>query len=206
MNLDSLKTTPNYLTMLRVALTPVFMILFNYVGVFFSLLAFIVAAITDFLDGRIARKTGNITSFGKFMDPLADKLLVCAALFVFLRADTPTAPGLIASWMVLIIVIREVTITILRTWAARKGNVIAASKLGKYKASSQMYVIAISLLLLTICDANQRFFSNGWLQEKVRQNNGPIYYLMFIPVLLTLISGLEFLYSNRKMLRDMVAI
>ncbi len=202
MKLNSLKTTPNYLTMLRVALTPVFMILFNYVGVFFSLLAFIVAAITDFLDGRIARRTGKVTSFGKFMDPLADKLLVCAALFVFLRS----APGLIASWMVLIIVIREVIITILRTWAARKGNVIAASKLGKYKASSQMYVIAISLLLLTLCDASQKFFSNGWLQTNVRRNNGPIYFLMFIPVLLTLISGLEFLYNNRKALRNMVTI
>ena len=111
--------------MLRVALAPVFMILFNYVGVFFSLLAFIVAAITDFLDGRIARRTGKITNFGKFMDPLADKLLVCAALFVFLRS----APGLIASWMMLIIVIRELVITILRTWAARKGNVIAATRL-----------------------------------------------------------------------------
>jgi CDP-diacylglycerol--glycerol-3-phosphate 3-phosphatidyltransferase len=178
------------------------MILFNYVGAFFSLLAFIVAAITDFLDGRIARRTGKITNFGKFMDPLADKLLVCAALFVFLRS----APGLIASWMVLIIVIREVTITIIRTWAARKGNVIAASRLGKYKASSQMYVIAISLLLLTLCDASQKFFSNGWLQTNVRRNNGPIYFLMFIPVLLTLISGLEFLYSNRKALRNMVTI
>ncbi len=200
--LKSLKTTPNYLTMLRVALTPVFMILFNYVGVFFSLLVFSAAAITDFFDGRIARRTGKITSFGKFMDPLADKLLVCAALFVFFRA----APGLIALWMVLIIVIREVAITILRTFAARKGNVIAATKLGKYKASSQMYVIVISLLLLSICEASQTFFSNGWLQTNVRKNNGPIYSLMFIPVLLTLISGLEFIYNNRKVLRDMVAI
>jgi len=198
----SWRTTPNYLTMLRVALTPVFMILFNYVGVFFSLLAFGAAAITDFFDGRIARKTGNITNFGKFMDPLADKLLVCAALFVFLRSG----PGLITTWMVLIVVIREVVITVLRTWAAHKGNVIAATRLGKYKASSQMYVITVSLVLLTACDASQKFFSNGWLQTKVRHHNGPIYYLMFIPVLLTLISGLEFLYNNRKMLRDMVAI
>ena len=198
MKLKSLKTTPNYLTMLRVALAPVFMILFNYVGVFFSLLAFGAAAITDFFDGRIARRTGKITSFGKFMDPLADKLLVCAALFVFLRSGT----GLITTWMLLIIVIREVIITILRTWAAHKGNVIAATRLGKYKASSQMYVIVVSLILLTICDVS----SNVWLQRTVRKNNGPIYYLMFIPVLLTLISGLEFLYNNRKMLRDMVAI
>lgn len=195
-----LRTVPNYLTMLRVVLAPVFMLLYQYVGVFFSLLAFSAAAITDLLDGRIARKTGTITSFGKFMDPLADKLLVCAALFVFLRS----APGLIASWMMLIIVIREVGITVLRTWAARKGNVIAATKLGKYKASSQMYVIVFSLILLTICDAIQRFFSNGWLQTKVRHHNGPIYYLMFIPVALTLISGLEFLYNNRKMLREIV--
>ena len=186
--------------MLRVALTPVFMILYNYVGVFFSLLAFSAAAITDFLDGRIARRTGKITSFGKFMDPLADKLLVCAALIVFLRS----APGLITSWMVLIIVIREIVITILRTLALRKGNAIAATKLGKYKASSQMYVIVISLLLLTICDASERFFSNAWLQTKVRNNNGPIYYLMFIPVMLTLISGLEFIYNNRKSLRQIV--
>lgn len=202
MKLDSLKTTPNYLTMLRVALTPVFMILFNYVGVFFSLLAFGAAAITDFFDGRIARKTGKITNFGKFMDPLADKLLVCAALFVLLRSG----PGLIATWMLLIIVIREVVITVLRTWAAYKGNVIAATRLGKYKASSQMSVIVTSLVLLTVCDAIQRFFSNGWLQTRVRHHNGPIYYLMFIPVLLTLVSGLEFLYNNRKMLREMVAI
>lgn len=202
MKLSSLKTIPNYLTMLRVVLAPVFMILFSYVGVFFSLLAFGAAAITDFFDGRIARRTGKITNFGKFMDPLADKLLVCAALFVFLKSGT----GLITTWMVLIIVIREVIITVLRTWAVYKGNVIAATKLGKYKASSQMYVIVTSLVLLTVCDAIQRFFSNGWLQMNVRRNNGPIYYLMFIPVLLTLVSGLEFLYNNRKMLRDMVAI
>ena len=200
MKLKTLKTTPNYLTMLRVALAPVFMILYYYVGVFFSLLAFSAAAITDFLDGRIARRTGKITSFGKFMDPLADKLLVCAALVVFLKS----APGLITSWMVLIIVIREIVITILRTLALRKGNAIAATKLGKYKASSQMYVIVISLLLLTICDASEKFFSNAWLQTKVRHHNGPIYYLMFIPVMLTLISGLEFIYSNRKSLRQIV--
>ena len=200
MKLKTLKTMPNYLTMLRVALTPVFMILYHYVGAFFSLLAFSAAAITDLLDGRIARRTGKVTDFGKFMDPLADKLLVCAALVLFLRS----APGLITSWMVLIIVIREIVITVLRTLAARKGNVIAATKLGKYKTSSQMYVIGISLLLLTLCDASVKFFSNAWLQTKVRHNNGPIYYLMFIPVMLTLISGLEFIYNNRKALRQIV--
>ena len=203
MKLGNVRTIPNYLTMSRVALTAVFMILFQYVGVVFSLLAFSAAAITDFLDGRIARKSGKITNFGKFMDPLADKLLVCTALIVFLRSG----PGLITSWMVLIIVIREVAITLLRIWGVRKGNVIAATKLGKYKASFQMYTIIISLLLLTLYDARGKFFSDRWdFLTKIRHHNGPIYYLMFIPVLLTLVSGLEFLYNNRKMLKEMVEI
>ena len=201
MNIGKVRTTPNYLTMLRMALTPVFVLLYHYVGVVFGLLVFSVAAVTDLLDGRIARKTGKVTDFGKFMDPLADKLLVCAALFAFLKLG----PRLITSWMVLIIVIRELTITILRTWAARKGNVIAATKLGKYKASSQMYSIAIALLLLTIADIRMRFFPNNLhFLEWIRHHNGPIYYLMFIPVALTLISGLEFLYNNRKMLKGIM--
>ena len=203
MKIGKVRTTPNYLTILRMALTPVFIILYNYVGVFFSLLAFVAAAITDLLDGRIARKTGKITDFGKFMDPLADKLLVCAALFAFFKLG----PKLITSWMVLIIVIRELTITILRILAARKGNVIAATKLGKYKASSQMYSIAISLLLLTIADLRLRFFPDSLhFLTWIRHHNGPIFYLMLIPVALTLISGLEFLYNNRKLLKEIVTI
>ena len=203
MKLGKVRTTPNYLTMSRMVLTPVFILLYQYVGAFFSLLAFSAAAATDFLDGRIARRTGKITSFGKFMDPLADKLLVCAALITFLRSG----PGLITSWMVLIIMIREATITVLRIWAARRGNVIAATKLGKYKASSQMYTIALSLLLLTLYDARGRFFADRWyFLTRIRHHNGPINYLMFIPVLLTLISGLEFLYNNRKLLKKTVTV
>ena len=185
------------------ALTPIFVILYQYVGVFFSLLAFAAAAATDFLDGRIARKTGKITNFGKFMDPLADKLLVCTALiaFAFLRSG----PGLITSWMVLIIMIREVAITVFRILAARKGNVIAATRLGKYKASSQMYTIVIALLLLTIYEARGRFFADRWyILTKIRHHNGPIYYMMLIPVFLTLVSGLEFLYNNRKLIKEIV--
>ena len=203
MKLGKVRTTPNYLTMSRMALTPVFIVLYSYVGAFFSLLAFSAAAVTDLLDGRIARKKGEITSFGKFMDPLADKLLVCAALITFLKSG----PGLITSWMVLIIMIREIAITLFRILAVRKGNVIAATRLGKYKASSQMYTIALSLLLLTLYDARGRFFSDRWyFLTKIRHHNGPIYYLMYIPVLLTLISGLEFLYNNRKLLKKMVTV
>ncbi|MBD3182383.1 CDP-diacylglycerol--glycerol-3-phosphate 3-phosphatidyltransferase [Candidatus Poribacteria bacterium] len=196
-----IRTIPNYLTIFRMFLTPVFILLYQYVGAFFSLLAFSVAAITDMLDGKIARKTGMITDFGKFMDPLADKLLVGAALIAFLSLG----PKLITTWMVLIIMIREVTITILRTIAARKGNVIAATRLGKYKASSQMYSIVIALLLLSIHDLRNRFFADRWhFLTKIHDHNGPIYYLMFIPVVLTLISGLEFIYINRKVIKEIV--
>jgi CDP-diacylglycerol--glycerol-3-phosphate 3-phosphatidyltransferase len=198
MNSKKIRTLPNYLTMLRVILVPVFVLLYYYVGAFFSMLAFGAAAYTDYIDGRIARKRGIITDFGKFLDPLADKLLVISALIVLLKSE----PELITTWMFLIIIGREVIITLLRTYAASKGNVIAATKLGKYKASSQMYAIALSLLLLSMYDIRSTFFSNRLhFMTVIREHNGPIYYLMFIPVALTIVSGLEFLYNNRKLLK-----
>ncbi|HGE69521.1 TPA: CDP-diacylglycerol--glycerol-3-phosphate 3-phosphatidyltransferase [Candidatus Poribacteria bacterium] len=193
-----INTLPNYLTMLRIILIPIFVILYYSVGVFFSMLVFVGAAYTDYLDGRIARKTGNITSFGKFLDPLADKLLVISALIVLLKSD----PGLITTWMFLIIIGREVVITLIRTYAASKGNVIAATKLGKYKAASQLYAIALSLLLLSLYEIRSAFFSNHFhFINAIRNQNGPIFYLMLIPVILTVVSGLEFLYNNRKLLK-----
>jgi len=200
---------PNYLTISRVALIPVFIILYQYGGLFWgafsSLLIFSIAAFTDVLDGQIARKTGKITDFGKVMDPLADKLLVAAALVVFLRSG----PGLITIWMVLIIVVREAAVGGFRIWAAASGNVLGATKMGKYKALSQIYAIIISLLLLTICDARERFFSDigRWdFLKSIRHHNGPIYYLMYIPVVITLVSGLKFFYNNRKVLKEIVAV
>ncbi len=196
--MGKIRTLPNYLTMLRIALIPVFVLLYYRLGVFFSMLVFACAAYTDYLDGRIARKTGNITSFGKFLDPLADKLLVISALIVLLKSD----PGLITTWMFLIIIGREVVITLVRTYAASKGNVIAATKLGKYKAASQLYAIALSLLLLSLYEIRSAFFSNHFhFINVIRNQNGPIFYLMLIPVALTVISGLEFLYNNRKILK-----
>jgi len=184
--------------MLRVILVPIFVILYYKVGAFFSLWAFGAAAFTDYLDGHIARKTGNITNFGKFLDPLADKLLVISALVVLLKSG----PGLITTWMFLIIICREIVITLIRTYAASRGNVIAATKLGKYKASTQMYAIGLSLLMLAVYDIKVAFFSDRWqFMTAIRNPNGPIYYLMFIPVAFTIISGLEFLYNNRKLLK-----
>jgi len=198
MNNKKIMTLPNYLTILRIILVPVFVILYYKLGAFFSMLVFATAAYTDYLDGCIARKKGCITSFGKFLDPLADKLLVVSALIVLLKSE----PELITTWMFLIIIGREIIITLIRTYAVSKGNVIAATKLGKYKASSQMYAIALSLLLLAMYDIRGMFFANKWhFMASIREHNGPIYYLMFIPVIFTIISGLEFLYNNRKIIK-----
>ena len=115
---------PNKLTLLRICLIPVFVILMlSRVSNFFliSCIIFIIASITDFLDGKIARKYNLVTDFGKFMDPLADKLLVLSALICMIEYD------LVAGWMVIIIVARELTVSILRAIAADNGKVIAAS-------------------------------------------------------------------------------
>ncbi|HIE26811.1 TPA: CDP-diacylglycerol--glycerol-3-phosphate 3-phosphatidyltransferase [Candidatus Poribacteria bacterium] len=190
----------NYLTMFRIAMVPVFMTLFSYKRTLSALIVFSVASLTDYFDGLIARREGT-TSFGKFMDPLADKLLVGAALIVFTRADD----GLIPGWMVLSIIGREFVVTGLRlVMVAGHGDVVSATKLGKYKASSQMIVIVISLLLLTLHDYRERFAVRWALIEKMRDVHGPIYFMMFLPLLLTLISGLEFLYHNRKTIWELM--
>ena len=134
---------PNKLTLLRICLIPVFVIvMLSQMNNFFliSCIIFILASITDFLDGRIARKHNLVTDFGKFMDPLADKLLVLSALICMIEYN------LVAGWIVIIIVARELTVSILRAIAADNGNVIAASGGGKIKTTSQM--IAIILLLI----------------------------------------------------------
>ena len=151
MNFHSLMRLANYLTIARILLIPFFMLSFRYERMLPALVIFCVAAFTDYIDGVIARRQGT-TSFGKFMDPLADKLLVGAALICLTRFKG----GLIPGWMVLIIMGREVVITTLRlVFVGRYGTVVAASRWGKYKTSSQMIVIIISLVLLVSHEYSQ---------------------------------------------------
>ncbi len=134
---------PNKLTLFRIFLIPVFIIvmMLNTPNKYLiACIIFVIAAITDAMDGHIARKHNLITDFGKFMDPLADKLLVIAALTTMIES------GLVPSWMVIIIVSRELTVSILRAIAAADGKVIAASGGGKIKTISQMLSIVILLL------------------------------------------------------------
>lgn len=138
-------TTANKITLTRIAMIP-FYIFFalqtGYVNQIIALVLFCAASLTDFLDGYIARKYNQVTDFGKFVDPLADKLMVTAALLVFLER------GMLASWIVFIILARELIITSLRVVAANKGRVMAATWTGKVKTCVQIAVIVVLQLLL----------------------------------------------------------
>ena len=165
---------PNKLTLLRILLIPVFIIIMmsNITNHYLiACLIFIIASITDALDGYIARKNNLVTDFGKFMDPLADKLLVISALICMIESN------LVAGWMVIIIVARELTVSILRAIAAADGKVIAASGGGKIKTISQMLAIIILL-----------FGANS-------SNN----LLLQIGTIFTLYSGTDYLYKNREL-------
>jgi CDP-diacylglycerol--glycerol-3-phosphate 3-phosphatidyltransferase len=137
-------TIPNLLTLFRIFVTPLFFILFFYFPTkVFSLLAsllFALASLTDFLDGYIARRWNLETSLGKFLDPLADKLLVAVALIMLIPLDR------VPSWMVAVIIGREILVTGLRVVAVTEGMVIAASRLGKYKTVLQ--IVSVICLLI----------------------------------------------------------
>ena len=163
----------NKLTLSRMIMVPFFL-----VAVYFekdsqvlpiSAIIFAVASFTDFLDGYLARKHNLITDFGKFMDPLADKVLVVAALAVLVEMN------LIPAWMIVLIITREYAVSILRAIAANTGQVIAASQGGKAKTVSQ--IIAVLMLLLNI--------KYG-------------IYVMWIAVILTFVSGMDYLMKNIK--------
>lgn len=172
---------PNKLTMLRIILIPIMVVLYYinaldveaFAGISWKFLLiviiFIIASLTDFLDGYLARKLNLVTTFGKFIDPLADKLLVMAALL--LLADS----GLVWSWLVIVILSREFIVSGIRLVAVSEGKVIAASNLGKYKTASTM--VAIILL----------FISPLYLIG---------HYLMIVALVLTVVSGYDYLVKN----------
>ena len=137
-------TTANKLTLCRVVMIPIFIVLL-YQDFTHHLLAalgvFILASITDFVDGYVARHYNQVTDFGKFMDPLADKLLVMSAMAWFVQA------GWMAAWAFFIVIARELAVTGLRLVAVEQGRVIAAAKSGKVKTASTMVCICLMLLL-----------------------------------------------------------
>ncbi len=184
--------TPNKLTVLRMVLIPVFLVFLLPVWQGFAhqyLLAVIVfaaASLTDLLDGHLARKYNLITDFGKFMDPLADKLLVMSAMVGFVELGW--APALV----VIIILAREFLVTSLRLIAAGSGKVLAADKWGKYKTVSQM--VWICYLLLAQWGLSAGLLPVGWAGGIQWGNMG----LMVLVTALTLYSGWNYLWNNRQ--------
>lgn len=180
--------TPNKLTVLRVVMIPVFLIFLmnssiphNYL---WALIIFSAASLTDMLDGHLARKHNLITDFGKFMDPLADKLLVTSALICFIQL------GLVSSIVVVIIVAREFLVTSLRLVASSSGKVIAADIWGKVKTVAQLItIIAIQLM--------QELVYTGIMPDNgVSDTIGSV--MMWIVAALTVISGANYLWKNRS--------
>lgn len=175
---------PNKLTVMRVILIPFYvaLILIGRDSLSLRIAAdaiFIAASVTDFLDGRIARKYNLITTFGKFMDPLADKLLVCSALICLLELDE------IPAWIVIIIIAREFIISGMRLVAAEKGIVLAAGWWGKFKTTFQMLMI----IVMTVNIGNEILIITGQV-------------LMWIALALTLISMCDYLIKNRSIWTD----
>lgn len=148
-----IKKIPNILTIMRVVLIPFFIVLMELgsdFSIFLALIVFIVAAITDFADGVIARNFSAVTDFGKLLDPVADKILVMSALVTLASyVDPVTGSTTIPAWIVILILARETWVTGLRLVAVKDGLVVPADKLGKIKAAMQM--LAIVFLLINSC-------------------------------------------------------
>ena len=135
-----MNTTANKLTVLRIILVPVFMVLLYLGQTYWALAVYIIACVSDFVDGKIARKYNQITDFGKFMDPLADKMLVLAAMCYFVEV------GLIPGWVVAVVLLREFGVSGLRLLAVEQGIVIAAAWSGKIKTGVTMVALGVLIL------------------------------------------------------------
>lgn len=177
---------PNKLTIFRVILIPFFVFFlmapyFEGYGNYIALVIFVIASLTDLFDGKIARKYNLITDFGKFMDPLADKLLVCSALICFIEL------GLLPAWVVLIIIAREFIISGFRLVASDNGIVIAASYWGKFKTVFQMIMVIVLMF-------------NQYLCNPVLNVIGII--LIIVATTLTVISLVDYIWKNKSVLKE----
>lgn len=187
----------NKLTLMRIILVPIFLVFITArsipYGRSIATAIFIIAALTDKLDGYIARSRNQVTRFGKLMDPLADKLLVCAALVSLVEFHI--LPG----WVAMIIIAREFAVTGLRTVAAAEGIVIAASKWGKAKTVVQ--IIAILMALINLNLRNYRFLHKSLNMHFILNFRMVTNFAIMLAVIITIISGVEYFVKNKEIIR-----
>ena len=186
---------PNLLSLLRIILTPLFIIFLFRDDKLLALIIFAVAAITDAYDGHLARKYNQITSQGKFLDPLADKILVLSAFFSFAFI------GIIDFWMVGIITFRDMFITGLRWIISNKGFEFVTSKLSKYKTAFQLTIIILTLIFLTLESFNMASFIPTI--DLIKQYK-IIYMLTLFTAIFTAYTGVIYLYANRFVIKDFI--
>lgn len=191
-------TLPNILTFFRILLTPVFIIClfknFPYAHVW-ALIIFIVASITDAYDGYYARKNDMVTETGRFLDPLADKILVSSAFISF------AVMGLIDFWMVGLIIFRDLFVTGLRLIMSRNGLNMMTSNIAKSKTSAQIGIIIFTLLYLSLKGIDLLFSSEiHWFINEYEL----VYYLTLIVSIFTLYTGFTYIQDNRKAIKEIM--
>ncbi len=195
---------PNKITIVRILLIPVMMVFMLPIplpgfegwnafirenGMIVALIIFSIAAYTDHLDGAIARKRNIVTNMGKFLDPIADKLLVLSAFICLVER------GLLTSWVPVIVLFRELAVTGIRLLAVERGKVIAASKLGKLKTVTQIIAIIVIMLL----DIIRVKLPNMTL---IAFMDGLGYFTVFLALVMTIISGVDYYLKNKELFAE----
>ena len=194
---------PNKLTVLRVLLVPIFVffLMAEFVphNILIALLVFVIASITDFYDGMIARRDNLISDFGKFADPLADKILVMSALICF------ASLGTVNVWFVILIMFREFAVTSVRLVAAGNGKVIAANMLGKIKTVSQIVAIIAVLIFAYIEYILAVYFTRFWLENLYIADLSFVLCQIFMAVatFFSLYSGYVYVKENWDSIKQM---
>ena len=198
-------TLPNKLTILRVLLAPVFLVLLTVDFPHHYLIAMAVfgaASLTDLFDGKIARKTGQITNLGKFLDPLADKMLTTAAFLGFMVCGIggpgPMSGQVPMMWVNFIVLAREFLVTSIRYMAAASGKVVAANIYGKIKTVSQMVAILMALTFEYVLSLPFGLEGTGWATAM----RVLIIVAIWFSTLMTVVSGAVYVWQNREFLKN----
>ena len=190
---------PNQLTLLRILLTPVFLAFLFSESILLrqlSLVVFIIALLTDWYDGWVARRWGYVTRWGTFLDPLADKIVTSAALIAFVILDIAPA------WTVWLIVIRDIAITLLRSYSEYKGKPFDTSKLAKTKTFLQ-FVVIYYVLLLHVASGTEYIRAEYGAAIDSLLHSTVVYILMVLTAVITVWTGVSYVIANRKTIREL---